>query len=250
MNKTVKRLAALLAAIPLVLSLTGCNYLDELRDSHAFWDEDRNIVLQGVTYKKLPFNEYLCIDGDRENAVNVTEPDVPVLLSPFEFTCYRDSTGVFLEYSSGVYYCREDRYEDMVVRLKAPFEPEVLCYSYYVYDSKQSKSITHTYTLTQEQSQMLTTVMENTEPQIQGEGWSLNSDATVYLEEATADLLLRRECMRLLRSGSTYYISIAENRQTLVFTIPDGCKETCDAIMNDYDHRYDTPEETEPPADA
>ena len=45
--KTRKRWIALLAALMMCLSLCGCQELDDMRATHAFWQEDGSILWNG-----------------------------------------------------------------------------------------------------------------------------------------------------------------------------------------------------------
>lgn len=124
MKKNVKTVLVLLTAVGLLLCLCGCSGLENMRKKQAFPGENGEILWNGAVYKALPGNEDFYVEtGDYSELVYVTEPDVPVLLSSMfsEMDLYPSGDGVFLEdLDAGIYYCREDRYEEM-----AAYEAEI-----------------------------------------------------------------------------------------------------------------------------
>ena len=82
MKKTMKRLAAILLASVLSLSLCSCNFLDELRANRAvFADEVQSAIeWNGQTYKRYR-GKGPAFAISMYQQINVTTPDVPVLLA-------------------------------------------------------------------------------------------------------------------------------------------------------------------------
>ena len=79
MKKVIRITALFLALIMLALPLVGCDNLDELRAKQGFILDKDTISFNGNTYKRLYTNEHLSSAEWRD--VNITEKDVPVLLS-------------------------------------------------------------------------------------------------------------------------------------------------------------------------
>ena len=243
MKKTVKRTVLLLVLFSLAVSLCGCNALDELRERQAYWGENDAIVWKDTVYKKLPNEGTLYVDIDQEEAaLNVTEPDVPVLLSVFCTYAHVCENDIFL-CSGGDYYCREDQYQEIWNRIYSPFQADLICYSYTVYDMETYSSETKYYTLTKDQVDMLGLVVEKEEPKVLGDGWSLRTDVRLSLWECSEDMLFRRDTMDLARSGDTYYLYLYTGKETCVFTIPSGCNDTCKEIFKAYDNRNNVEKE-------
>lgn len=208
--KRMKRWTALLAALILCLSLCGCDHLDELRASHAVWQEDGTILWNGAVYKTLP-DTYAEINtlltGDQ--TVYVTAADVPVLLSA-EFSDYfeSDAKGIFLagyvgsgdEYGDEYkLFCREDRYDEFAATLKDGFVFKGYCYDYFDY----TKGGQTTYYLTVEQEYAISYIVDTVIP-------------TEYTDYPTEDYvkvyaynegdLHRSYCCDLVNTGDAYYI--------------------------------------------
>lgn len=108
----IKKLIALTGAVLLMLPLTGCRSLDEMRSKQAFWNgEDRQAIsFDGNSYKRLDS----CADLRLPTSVNtcyITETDVPVLLS--QSMGYRASVSTdhrFISNNDHI-YAREDVFD-------------------------------------------------------------------------------------------------------------------------------------------
>ena len=229
----MKKLITLILTGLLILSLCGCSALDEMRRCQLFSDGD-TVTYQGVTYRKLPHSEELQPEMDYTTTLYVTKPDVPVLLSAFECTDFLSPSvdGDFLVGSD--IYCRDSRYEEISKVIREGFTPTKIRYVFYSYDEETYEETMHTYVLTQEQVTALETVTANVEPQVLGEGMTLSRDWTLWLEECSEDLLFCRDSMQLAVAGSTYYLILNTNRETLAFAVPDGMNATFDTITAAY----------------
>ena len=58
MKKIWKRISMLLILVPLVFSLTACDALDEMRQSHLLLEKDGSFYFEGVRYVPLDANDY------------------------------------------------------------------------------------------------------------------------------------------------------------------------------------------------
>ena len=225
MKKFFRRIFVFCLAAIQIFLLCGCAALDEMRHNQAFFDADGNILWNDSIYKKLPACDYFVPQINYGTAVNVTEADVPVLLSDILSLCnyYPSDDRIILEeanYEDTIYYCEASVFEDLCGRMSAPFVPDILCYSYDVYNEDAYELETRYYTLTQEQVDAVAYVLENTNPTVLQEGMYLDCDATVYLEECSEDLLFRKEAVNISRSGNTFYLEQYTDTETLLFTVP------------------------------
>ena len=225
MKKVKKLLAVCCLACLLMSALSGCAALDEMRASQAFYDADQNILWDGAVYKPLPANEYFCpnTNGDR---ICVTEEDVPILLQEIfaKDKLYPNEDKMILEsyYEYGAqYYCREDQYEELSKRLKAPFQPEMVCYTYWQFDVEKDEYVEEIYRLSDEEWGVLRKILETVEPMQVGEGWELAYDSFIYLKECSEDRLLRREFLELMCCGDTYYMQLNTGRERLIYQVPE-----------------------------
>lgn len=237
MKKNFKRIFVLFLAVIQLTLLCGCDALDEMRRNQAFYGEGTDIIWNGATYKLLPPCEYLYPEMDYETTVWTTADDVPVLLSQMlaEQPLTPSTDGVILEqdYDTG-YYCREDKYEQLIQRIQEGFDTEVVCYTYAVYDEEEWEYIEKTYTLTDEQVEVIELITATVEPDTMGEGWSLDYQWSVPLQECSEDMLLRRYGPEIAFTGRTYYLLLTIDTETLIFTVPEGCYAQFDEITKAY----------------
>ena len=135
--KKMKRWIALLVALLMCLSLCGCQKLDDMRATHAVYQEDGSILWNGQVYRQLgnvEMRDEIAMVYDHQ-LINVTTKDVPVLLSDVfgeQYDVCADGTLLESNYWSEGYtlYCREDVYEETAEYLKNGFQLETYYYSY------------------------------------------------------------------------------------------------------------------------
>lgn len=136
MKKIIKITTLLLCLALLGVFLSGCSYIDELRNSHAILSDDKStITFQGKTYKKLPKSDkelyctYNFFGGYYGDEVNITDEDVPVLLKEFfshtgsydlskDIFCIFNIDVDFINANENKYYCNEADYDRYVEALK------------------------------------------------------------------------------------------------------------------------------------
>ncbi len=126
MKKAIKISALCLSLIMLTALFSGCNSLDKLKANHALLSSDKqSISYKGESYKRLPegIPPYMAVDFEYNNSnVNVTDSDVPVLLSGS--FCYlskydniRDIFEIYISdehVSDWFYFCNEKSYSDYI----------------------------------------------------------------------------------------------------------------------------------------
>ena len=92
MKKSIKIIALCLSILALTVFFAGCDMLDEMKANHAILSDDRETLsFNGKTYKRLPEGTnlyYSSYYGNAFDRINVTDKDVPVLLS----NAYRHSS--------------------------------------------------------------------------------------------------------------------------------------------------------------
>lgn len=115
MKKSIRITALLLAILMLALPLVGCDKIDEMRAKQGFWNDDGSISFNGETFKRLSQSEYLNIVINSHHKLEITDKNVPVLLSEEYGTDARMTFDkIFIRtLVGGRYniYCREDKYD-------------------------------------------------------------------------------------------------------------------------------------------
>lgn len=78
----MKKLTAAIVLCIMLLTLSGCGYIDDLRQKHAALSDDgEQLTLNGNVYKKLPVDDEEVAKLYESNAVYITKPDVPLLFA-------------------------------------------------------------------------------------------------------------------------------------------------------------------------
>ena len=232
--KNSKRWIALLLALLMCLSLCGCDELDDMRSTHAFWQEDGSILWNGNVYRRLGDEDTrMELDIVYDNlSINVTAKDVPVLLSgvfgdPFD-VCADGTLLESYDWQVGyVMYCREDVYAETEAYLKNGFELAAYYYSYFDEDYNS-----YNYYLTESQTDAINEVLETVIPA---------SDAE-YEDEPIWDSLILHGCDESHRFSQSYLLDLWMTETGYFLVSEDGVypvPETFHPIFNDIVKAYE-----------
>lgn len=245
MKKHLKRGFVLLLIVVQLFCLCGCRALEEMRQNQVSANEDGSITWKGTVYKALPRCEHLWIETGYD-AVYVTEPDVPVLLSPIftEKELYVSVEGDFLveeqeAWEDWIYYCPASQYDALCKRITEPFVTDKICYTYDVYDDDYEYH-TEYYTLTEKQIAAITHVLQEIEPTAMQAEWLPGYEWSVQLMECSEDMLLRRESLEIAVNGSSYCIFAYTDTEVLVYTVPSTLASVFEQITAAYLDAYET----------
>ena len=232
--KWSKRICLVVLVVALCIGFCGCDRLDEMKASHAVWQEDGSILWNGTVYKPLP-RRYYDINGNLFSvSVHITEPDVPVLLSEELGDYFHASTdGVFIygyskdnEYTNYTReYCRADRYDEVAAELAGAESLDGLCYDYYVGDKRSYK----TYYLTVEQQQALNYI---TTYNYGEELYDLDYVYSADLYYHSPYDLYRESGWSIVSTGDGFYITNGPPYASeWVWAVPDDYKYVVESII-------------------
>ncbi|MBR5529481.1 MAG: hypothetical protein IKU57_03295 [Oscillospiraceae bacterium] len=221
MKKFIKRLTILLLVSVMVFALCGCDALDDMREHQIFPAEDGSFVIDNARYVRLETNDYFA-PGDTPNGEYfLTEKDVPVLLSnqfcigALELT----NDGRFCrDWRRGMWFCREDIFEEMQTKNREPFVPDTLFYTY-TYCDKNGEWQDKDYVLSQEEVAAIAEVLKGDPLQL-GDGVYISSDWEFGLTEATADLLFRHSGPSIHKAGNSFYVSTHKDTGATTYQVP------------------------------
>lgn len=231
MKKIYKSILAFALALMLLLSLSGCGALDQMRSEQAHNLGYGTIRWNGETYRALPICDYLYPIMDYTASIYVTDEDVPVLLSTM---FHQETLDVSVDKNflhapwTNVYYCREPLYEELCQRIKAPFEPDMICYEFSVYNEDTGKFEDRYYKLTDGQ-------IEGLEEMLRGEALPNNDimwekqywGMTLY--KSSEDRLLKKDYMDIYYTGNGYFL----------LTRPEGSAEQLYAVPQKFNGLLD-----------
>lgn len=242
--KNVKRIVALVWVLALCLPLVGCRELEEMRAQQAFWNADGSISWQGDTYMKLPTSgdSYMYFNPPIDTTVYVTQPDVPVLLSS-DYGVWLSSSEdrVFLsnDYRDGerYYYCRTDKFDEMVARLEKGFVYDTYTYLYWVYDEKTGEYDYAYYMLSEEQRDAVDRTINTIEPTVipNDDSLALEFAYSVYLEKCSNDMLFADSTtIELCVDDGTYYVLDNYDEKLMLYKVAEADVPVFKAIMATY----------------
>lgn len=236
MKRIFRVLGLILITVIVATSLSGCLLIDEMREEQAFIVEENIIEYKGKKYMLLPVDETLKPISTENKSAQVTEKDVPVLLSAIIGLPYDVSDdGVFIfTYTADNYlcYCREDRFDEISKMLANGYDLDDYCYEYYDYEEDDYKF----YRFSSEEKQAVLYVIQNVEPQELPVGAMLDYDYLANIEACSDDMNFRKDIAQITVKNSVYQIVITEytgteNEQTLLYRVPDDLNNIFEKIM-------------------
>jgi len=238
MKKALRCLALSLTVILLAVTLCGCNALDEMRACHALLGENSSIILDGTVYMPLPPCDSFAPNTDNERPlVNLTSPDVPLLLSDTlamqQLEVCADGD-ILRDAVAGIYYCRADRYAEVVERINNG--PVFAAYGYeYAYWNEEGFTYdVKTYLFTDPQTDAFEQVLFDTTPIMLNPSTVLpeyQMDVWQYSE----DMLFKERLCSVVRVVNTYFLFLEVDSTTAAFyLVPDSLSGVFADIIREY----------------
>lgn len=236
--KKVIRIIALVLTISLVaVSSCSCNALDTLKANHGYWNNNGGIILGENEYKLLPYNEYFIPEKMNYNTeITITAKDVPVLAGVFVgMYGYISDDGLIIELRDEVdYYCRADKYDEILNRINGDLQFDNYSYSYAALNEEGEWS-TSWYTLTNEQKAVVDNVLNTVTPTVLPNNMNIEYDYCIYLEECSSDMLFRRELTEIgYTDGKYYLIDYSADEGTLLTEVPAEYNSVFEKICERY----------------
>lgn len=238
--KRMKKLIAALLLCVLVLSCAGCANLDEMKANHAVWTDEEQTALEwnGATYKKLPTSSALEIWDHSEKNVFVTAPDVPVLLieqfgSPLN--CSKDEVLLqsihWSENDYPVFYCRADRYDELVKQITEGVQMPKIIYTYWSFED----DLNHMVCFTDAQKQAIETVLKTNPISLGYNGY--NEEYSIDLYRSSENHIFR-EMLCYISALNGQYRIIVPGPEDMLYEIPAELQPTFEAMMAPYEKDY------------
>lgn len=219
MRKTFcKKGIALLMLVALCLSLCSCDALDALREEHAVWAEG-GILYQGQLYQSVDSDgSNLNYNYTNQYFVKVTQPDVPLLLSPLfssAFCANEDKT--IISGTESQWYIRADLMEDYEDGRKNGIHYTHLGFDYWDTElGENTDYILSTYERQQLMDCRPGSVSTDFKP-----------DAELALFEQSGDGLFRRgDRYSVARSGEQYYFVEFDEELVRTYVCPASAEAT------------------------
>lgn len=239
MKKFLKRMGVLLLVGAMVFALCGCDALDDMREHQIFPETDNSFIIDGVRYLELDVNDYFAPGETPVGDYFLTEPDVPVLLSTQFYIGALELTqdGRFCrDWHRGLWFCREDIFEEMQARNREPFVPDTLFYTYVTWDEFGEWHDAE-YILSDAEVAAIAQTLQG-EPLQLGDGIYISSDWEFGLSEATSDLLFRYGGPSIAKAGGSYFVSTYKDSGATTYKVPEELnplfEKICAAYLSEY----------------
>ena len=156
----MKKLIAILLCILLCFSLCGCKRFKELKEKHAFYDED-GIIYKDVLYKTVPAGNEKNINYNYTNQKNlkVTEPGVPLIISAIKGSYYSMNEAGTIITGNSELYVREDKYDSFMDSIENGINYTDFGFDYYDEELRENTD----YILNESEKQLILSIL-STEP--------------------------------------------------------------------------------------
>ena len=238
MKKVIRIITLVLTISLIAVSSCSCNALDTLKANHGYWNNNGGIILGENEYKLLPYNEYFIPETMTYNTeITITDKDVPVLAGVFVgMYGYISDDGLIIELRDEVdYYCRADKYDEILNRINGDLQFDNYSYSYEVFNEEDELSISW-YTLTNEQKAVVDNVLNTVTPTVLPNNMNIEYDYCIYLEECSSDMLFRRDFTEIGYTDGKYYLidCYSSDEGTLLTEVPAEYNSVFEKICERY----------------
>ncbi len=197
--KKFKKLTAVILLVVICFSLCSCRELNNLRDSHAFFNQN-GIIYKDTLYKTVNVSDNLNYNYTNQKNINVTDSGVPVLLSAvidFNYSMNEDETIIRGGY--GEWYVREDKYPLYEDSVKYGINYTDFGFDYFDEELQENTD----YIFTKDEKDLFLSLLSS-------EPTSRNFEVQdmLYLFEQSDDELFRRsDDYIIIRCEDGYYVS-------------------------------------------
>jgi len=237
-KKKIKGIALVSLLCVVVTAITGCFSLQELKDKQAYFDEEGNICVGNYKYIAIGDAEDLYPDFYNCDLVYFSDNEIPLLLTPEMCPSYtRSGDGIFLDGDKG-YYCREDKYEEVVSALSKGHVAKGYKYTYFDYEEGTNKE----RILTDEEKEAIDEIFSTVKKKQFNEYYCL---ANVFSYPDADMTYLTRDEFDVVKKGKNIYLLKydEEKDQEWFYKVPDNKKHIFDDVIKAGDEIYTKYEE-------
>lgn len=247
MKKIVKIVALISILCVMMSALSGCSYIDDLRQGKVVLDENGNLIYKDNVYIKLEeYCDELYIDYDfnKELEMYISKEEEPVLYGYFKMDfCSLSKDEILIEDFDGEIYCREDKYDSVVDKIENGFTPKKYMYTYEVYkegsflDYEWEEKIRY---LTESDLAKAKEVFASVPPIENGANMINNSDYYVEVYGCTEDLMFRDYVFDIFYLDGKYYLQTEdEYYNPLVYEVLAKYNKDFKKMIKEYADSFD-----------
>ncbi len=247
MKKTVKIVALISIVCIMMSTLSGCSFINDLREGKVVVDEKGDLFYKNNVYIKLDKDceeLYFDYDFNTEQEMYISKEEEPVLYGFFKSDfCSLSRDKLLIEDFEGNIYCREDKYDSVVEKIENGFTPEKYMYTYEVYkegsflDYEWEEKIRY---LTDSDFEKIDEVFEKVHPITNGSNMISNSYYCVEMYGCTEDLLFRKYAFDIFYLDDKYYLQTEdEYYNPLVYEVPAKYNKDFKKMIKEYVDSFD-----------
>ena len=225
MKRTIKCLTAAVILLSLLLSLTGCKFIEDLREKQVFISGDGTITVEGRKY--IPLDES-ALDNSYLNPVwsYSSEYFLADKTKPLLINCLSDDTfdisidKVFLQDAYGdTIYCLAEEYETVASLLSKEFTPTGYFVSYYSDDVFSLE--THDYDFSADEIATLQTLLSS-EPITMSNKEYAELEPLTYITAYSEKKYYTESSLFLLKDEIHYYLEYYFEGEERLYLMPDA----------------------------
>ncbi len=234
--KTLKKLLALCLVLVICFSLSGCKFIEDIKESRITKVSSEVVEYKGKEYKVLPYCEYLWFDfTNYTEYFYIVEDDVPILLTSLygksSYFCDFKKILVTTDIKGNhTIYAREDIYDDIINRIESENYFDGYCFSYNTYD-KYSYVTTKYELISDEVSVALEEVItvgvhEDVDIEL------LYDYYVTTISKCSNDLYFKENCMEIFQTSDYIYIAVYDGEETPVYKVPEKYVEIITSLID------------------
>lgn len=233
MKQYIKKILCVVIIAALSYSLCSCKYIDELRTQHGIYTSNKRdeISLNGNKYILMQTD--ILITSTTYKNINVTESNVPVLLST-EYGDYFDlsKNHKFITTYDNEIYCRSDIYEKYKEK---PLESELKYYCIKTHEEYISNAFEDTELIVEHEklniksSDAINDVLTTVSP-IKKLNYKKRDTIPIY--KTDKDTELKTDCIKLIITKNDKYYLSSDPENNKFYEIPEKYSSIFSKLIN------------------
>ncbi len=225
MKKTIKRLTAACIFFSLLLSLTGCKYIQDLRKKQIFISKDGAATVEGRKYipldKDALENDYLYPTFNYSYDYFLADETKPLLINSLSNNTFAMSIDqVFLADTYGdAMYCLAEEYDCVMDLLAKEFVPTGYYISYYVDDAFSFE--TYDYDFSEDEIAALQALLTSEPMDMSNKEYAELESLTYITVYSEKKYYTDFASLFILKDEAHYYLEYCTEEQERLYLIPD-----------------------------
>ena len=238
--KNFKKILCVVLTVLICFSLSGCNFIDDMRDAQIHYNDDGNLVYDEKEYILLPDCSAFSPGVGTVNYLYITETDVPVLLSTFignEATITEDKLFISIKHEdyTSTHFAREDVFDKIVNRINSGNYFDGYCFYYQYYDKNYEWQEKYTIINDKQKEAIEGTISLAYPEDVDVDLMYPYHKMDLYL--CSKDLYFKEFTVSIFKTDSKLYVSYDYGEDgTKVYIVPDEYIDTINGLIEIYEN--------------